>query len=103
MCSLFTGNYDELIHFIFQIYDCDNDGEISREDVQVILSYLPLKLHGSDNLENFNHRIDSQEEIHKYVSVLFEKNEYLEELEFKKLVTEICSEPFIYVRNFINY
>ena len=44
MTKLYTGNFDELITFIFQFYDFDKDGKISSEDVRIVLSYIPLNL-----------------------------------------------------------
>jgi len=43
MLTIFTGNYTKLTTFIFQIYDFENTGFITREDVRTILSHLTLK------------------------------------------------------------
>jgi Ca2+-binding EF-hand superfamily protein len=40
--GLYTQNYDYLTKLIFDFYDFDKDGKISREDVNVVLSYIPL-------------------------------------------------------------
>lgn len=39
---LFTDTYDNFVKFIFDFYDFDKDGKISREDIQTVLSYIPL-------------------------------------------------------------
>ena len=44
MLILFTGSFDQLIKMIFDFYDFNKDGKISREDVRVVLSYIPLKV-----------------------------------------------------------
>jgi len=44
MTTLYTGNFDQLINFIFDFYDFDKDGKISSEDVRIVLSYLPLNV-----------------------------------------------------------
>jgi len=44
MITLFQGSYEQLTKFIFEFYDFDKDGRISREDVRVVLSYIPLKV-----------------------------------------------------------
>jgi Ca2+-binding EF-hand superfamily protein len=44
MIKMFTGSYEKLSNLIFDIYDFDEDGKICREDIRIILSYLPLKI-----------------------------------------------------------
>ena len=43
MSNLFTGSFEILCEIIFNIYDFDKDNKITREDISVILSYIPLK------------------------------------------------------------
>ena len=40
-------SYDKHEKFIFDFYDFDKDGLISKEDVQVVLSYIPFNDHKS--------------------------------------------------------
>lgn len=42
MCILFTAGYEEKAKFIFDFYDFDRDGEITKEDIRIVLSYVPL-------------------------------------------------------------
>jgi len=42
MTLLYTGTYEQLITFIFNFYDFDNSGRVSREDIRVVLSYIPI-------------------------------------------------------------
>lgn len=44
MSTLFTDSTDKIERFIFNLYDFDKDGLISREDVRVVLSYIPLNV-----------------------------------------------------------
>lgn len=44
MTTLFSDSTDKIEKFIFQLYDFDKDGLISREDVRVVLSYIPLNV-----------------------------------------------------------
>ncbi len=43
MLTIFSSNYTKLTTFIFKIYDFENTGFISREDVRTILSYITIK------------------------------------------------------------
>lgn len=42
LLNLFTGNFDVLCESIFKIYDFDKDGKICKQDIEVVLSYIPL-------------------------------------------------------------
>eukprot|EP00347_Sterkiella_histriomuscorum_P016417 403353263 len=42
LLMLFHSNLNEKLHSIFQMYDFDDDGEIHKEDVKIILSHMPL-------------------------------------------------------------
>jgi Ca2+-binding EF-hand superfamily protein len=44
LSTLFSDSTDKIEKFIFQLYDFDKDGFISREDVRVVLSYIPLNV-----------------------------------------------------------
>ncbi len=44
MTNLYTGTFDQLVNIIFDLYDFDRDGKISREDIRIVLSYIPLQV-----------------------------------------------------------
>ena len=70
MVTLFSSNFEKLLIFIFKFYDFDNDGKITKEDIRVVLSYVPVykKSKNSNTLkfevENFEDRLKSQMELH---------------------------------------
>lgn len=39
---IFIGNLNEKIRFTFQMYDFDNDGFITPEDIRIMMSYMPF-------------------------------------------------------------
>ena len=41
--NLYMGDFDSTLEIIFIMLDFDKDGLINKEDIKVILSYLPLK------------------------------------------------------------
>ena len=53
MCILFSGNLENLLHFIFSFYDFDKDGKVSKEDVRIVLSYVPLNTKRLKKKKNF--------------------------------------------------
>jgi len=44
MTTLYTGTYDQLVNLIFELYDFDKDGKLCREDIRIVLSYIPLQV-----------------------------------------------------------
>ena len=102
MGQLFTSYFDYLSKFIFDFYDMDNDGEISKEDVRLILSSLPIKKQKYSFsykfvLEeiSFAEQIVTQEEITKIIKDMFKK-EVMKFDTFKLYITKISIDPFIY-------
>ena len=41
-CRLFNSNFDENLDLVFKVFDFDNDGFISKEDIRIVLSHVPL-------------------------------------------------------------
>lgn len=44
MKALFCEGFEITSKFIFSFYDFDKDGFISKEDIRIVLSYVPLKI-----------------------------------------------------------
>ena len=71
MVKLFSGHLENLLHFIFCFYDFDKDGKVSKEDMRIVLSYVPLNIKRLKKKtlkfekENFNDRLESQNELHE--------------------------------------
>jgi Ca2+-binding EF-hand superfamily protein len=42
MKTLFTEKYDKTSKFIFDFYDFDRDGMITKEDIRIVMSYISL-------------------------------------------------------------
>ena len=43
MKNLYLGNFEETIAQIFKVLDFDNDGYVTKGDVKLLLSYLPIQ------------------------------------------------------------
>ena len=41
-CKLFSSDFDENLSFIFRLLDFDNDGWVTKEDIRIVLSHVPL-------------------------------------------------------------
>ena len=80
--KLYLGTFEETAETIFNLLDFDKDGKIKKEDVKIILSYLPLlnvteekekKLESVGEIMGF--QMKSLEEIDDIVSKTFAKYE----------------------------
>ena len=108
MVNLFSGELDKLIQFIFRFYDFDKDGKVSKEDIRIVLSYVPLNtknLNKQKSLkfekENFNDRLESQSELHEKLDVIFKNTTTIDEKRFKEIIKNETSDLFLYILIFL--
>lgn len=105
MKTLFTESYENFVKFIFDFYDFDKDGKISREDMQLVLSFIPLnntkeRLSGYKlKFENVNYseRIESQDEIHDILNKCFNTTNTLDKNQYIYIIENVASETFLFV------
>jgi hypothetical protein len=107
MKKLFTGQYDSLINFIFNIYDFDKDGLISKEDIRIVLSYVPLEVDNKYtnfrqlNCSQFKDRVESQEELHILLEKVFKNSETLNLKKFIHAIENISSDILLFILIFL--
>ena len=103
MLKLFTEDYDYLSKFVFNFYDCDEDGKITPDDIRLIYSYFPLKQDRFSFLHKFTYefprledQLIAQEEIKKLIDWIFKKPEIGFDM-FYGYITKINIDPFIFL------
>ncbi len=107
MQTLYTEGYAKLSKFIFEFYDFDKDGMITRDDVRVVLSYIPLKSEKYSQLklkyeqEEYKDRVESQNELSKILEKCFGKNEFLNYEAFQNIIENLNSDMFLYILIFL--
>ncbi len=42
LCRLFANTFEESSRLIYDLFDFDSDGKISKEDIRTLLSHVPL-------------------------------------------------------------
>jgi serine/threonine protein kinase len=68
MQRLFLGDFKDTVQAIFDILDFDKDGCITRADVKVLCSYLPVKSANSEEMQiQYKHQMKSLEELEEIV------------------------------------
>ena len=101
MTTIFSESFDKLSKFIFNFYDFDKDGNISKEDVKVVLSYIPLNIKKNSTKilkfekEKFEDRVESQDELHNLFEKCFLNRDYLNESEFLDVIENVSSDIFL--------
>ena len=107
--KLYMGSFEETTNIIFNLLDFDKDGIIKKEDVKLILSYLPLNEENDEKTEKneivskvFGTQMKSLEEIDQIVSDTFNKYDGKMNLQqFTEIVTEKNSEVFLQILCFL--
>ena len=107
--KLYMGNFQETTKAIFNLFDFDKDGIIQKDDVKLILSYLPLNDVNEEkdkNLESLHEvlgfQMKSLEEIDEIVSNTFKKYENKMKFnQFKDTVQNKKSDVFLQIVCFL--
>jgi len=71
MMNLFFGNFKETVKFIFGIFDFDKDGKVTKGDIKITMSYLPLKD------ETHKIQMESLSEIDEILNIYFKESSNL--------------------------
>ena len=109
MTTLFTENFEKLAKFIFRFYDFDNDNKITKEDVRVVLSYVPLNIDFNAGKKkvmkyeknNFKEHIESQKELFDILSTSFGDKDTLTFDEYINVVENKSSDIFLFILIFL--
>ena len=106
MKILFSGDFTSLYKFIFKFYDFDHDGLISREDVRVVLSYVPLNKKYSSNKMTYEQdeyldRVESQDELFHILNIAFKDKNVMNFSEYINVIENVNSDIFIFILMFL--
>ena len=101
MIRLFQGNFEETLNSIFEIYDFDSDGFINKEDVRIIMFYLPLKIQNVKN--DFKQQMDSLDEINEILEHTFENEIELNIDKYRELIKKRVSDTCIHLIRSITF
>ena len=107
MLTLFSSNFQKLIEFVFKFYDFDNNGKITKEDVRVVLSYVPIYKKSKNSgglkfeIDNFEDRLKSQKELHMKLDDIFGEKESMNLEEFTLIIKNKNSDMFLYILVFL--
>ncbi len=107
MLNLYTGNPEYLFKLIFKLFDFNNTGNISHDEVSLILNFIPIK-HSSynNNKFKFEHdefidRVKTQEDIELAIKILFSSQNLISFNDFVEIIKYKNSDVFIFLLLYI--
>lgn len=91
--KIYYSTLEQKIKFVFDIYDFDRDGFVNKEDIRIVLTFVPVSVltgqssgskdeglysqEGGGGL-NFEDRVAAQEEIQNLIEFCFEGREKID-------------------------
>ncbi len=93
LCKLYFGTYKETVEIIFKLYDFDHDGLVIKEDIKMLLSFLPLKT-DSTKIE-YLYQLESLQELDDILFQVFKDRTHLT---LKDFISVIKSYSDIYTQ-----
>ena len=109
MITLFSSDFDKLLELILKFYDFDRDNKITKEDVRVVLSYVPIYKKSKSkedsglkyDIDDFQDRLKSQKDLHDKLDIIFGDKESMDLQEFSNIIKNKNSDIFLYILVFL--
>ena len=112
MRSIFSqaDTFDSLAKFIFDFYDFRSCGKIKKDDVRVVLSYVPLQKKDINSIseenieiveENFQDRVESQEQLFNILNIAFKDKDEMDYEQYLQVIKNVNSDIFILILMFL--
>jgi Ca2+-binding EF-hand superfamily protein len=98
---LYLGDFEQSIEAVFKILDFDKDSYIDKEDVQILLSYLPLKIDSDESKIGYKYQMESLEEIDAILTQTFGVKRKLALNEFTQIVEIKKSDVYLQILCFL--
>jgi len=102
--------FDSLAKFIFDFYDFRSCEKIKKDDVRVVLSYVPLQKTDVNSIkeenieiveENFQDRVESQEQLFHILNIAFKDKEEMDYEQYLQVIKNVNSDIFILILMFL--
>lgn len=111
MFKIYYSKFEDQVKLVFDIYDFDKDGYITKEDVRIILSYVPVLRdenaeerekegtfsQGGGGYDEFHTRVKIQEEISELIDLVFKDKDKIDLAEFQEINETITSDMLVTV------
>ena len=110
LSRIYFGNFEEKAKFIFDMYDFDGNGQISREDIRTLLSYVPITTmssamreeegmftRGGGGSDTYYDRMKVQKQLLQLFNITLKEKPIINFEEFKNIVNKISSDMYLCV------
>ena len=98
MFTLFCENYEKSLRFIFDFYDFDGDGKISKEDIRTVLLYVSY----TNENDKENNKNIYEYKINELLDICFEKKpEFIDYICFSNIIENINSDMYFMIYIFL--
>ena len=101
MFNLFCENYEKTLRFIFDFYDFDGEGKISKEDIRIVLLYATYSTkNDKDNEENNKNMYEKK--INNILDICFtSKDKEIDYINFTNIVNNKNSDIYFMIYMFL--
>ena len=110
LLRIYCSTFDQKTKLVFEIYDFDGDGLVSKEDITTILSYMPLTraqynpgegkfTQEGGGASDFKERLEILQEMYKTLDMCFGDKVKINFKEFLNINEEIASDMLLSVLN----
>ncbi len=110
LLRIYCSSYDQKTKFVFEIYDFNNDGFVTKDDISTILGYMPVNKSSitpgegkftqeGGGIQDFKDRIESMQEMYKILDLCFGTKDKINFKEFTQINEEVASDMLLSVLN----
>jgi hypothetical protein len=99
LLKLYTGDFKETVEVIFNMIDFNKDGKITKGDVKILLSYLPLK--NCDNEVKYKDQLEGLNDIDSIIKDTFIHHDLLDFEEFLSVTQNKKSDIYLQLLCFL--
>ena len=105
MRVLFCGDYEKTLRFIFDFYDFNGDGRISKEDIKIVLLYVVFSnknLNENNNETNNGNNNSYENQLNEMLNNCFgKKDEVINFTSFAEIVEKVNSDIYFMIYMFL--
>ena len=101
LCKLYTGDFKTTLRIVFNLLDIDGSKFLTKSNVKLILSHLPLSSNSESHNALYRFQIESLKSIDEIIQSSFDKKEILNFTDFVDVTENKRSEIYFLIISFL--